>query len=557
MHSARWLILAVALALAGQVYPPGPQVLVFTSDVDGTAQPYALYVPKNFDASRRYPLVVSLHSEGSNHRLDLRRVFGKGNVLEVRRLGRGGLIRQTDAEAANGPFPPLPDVDFFVVSPLVRGSMGYQGIPEKDVYDVLAQVNGRFPIDEDRIYLTGAAMGGAGALWLGLTRPDLWAAIAVVCPVSQPGTEELAPNALGLPVRLFQGALDPQVPAESTRAWEARLEQAGAKVGYTEYPYVRHNAWDSAYSDASIFRWFVTFRRERFPARVHFSSRSYEYGSAYWVRLDGLTPGTLATIDARVTANNRVEIQTSALDGFTLRLDGHPQYDAAKPLVALIDGQEIKGSALSFAKTDKGWMASRYIPPQAAKRPGQEGPIRQALARKHLYIYGTADSPDENELASRRAQAERAANWVSPPWPLLLSLGVRSDREVTEKELEGADLVLFGSRQTNSLIARFGDRVAFELNPSAADYGMVAIAPAGDRYIVVSSGLPWWAGAPPPAKPGASPPPVYKALLELGDYVVFRSSLANVVAEGLFDRNWKLPAGEAAKLATSGLVHIR
>jgi hypothetical protein len=223
----------------------------------------------------------------------------------------------------------------------------------------------------------------------------------------------------------------------------------------------------------------------------------------------------------------------------------------------VIDGEELKGAGLSFSRTEKGWTATRRVRSQPEKAPGQEGPIRQALARKHIYVYGTADSPDENELARRRAQAERAANWVSPPLPLLLSLRARADREVSEEELEGADLVLFGTRQSNSLIARFGDRLAFELSPSAADYGLVEIAPAGDRYILVCSGLPWWTGAPPPSKPGAPAPPVYKALLEMGDYVVFRRSLADVVAAGLFDRNWKLPAGDAAKLAASGVVRIR
>jgi predicted esterase len=524
-------------------------VQVFTSDVDGTAQPYALYVPQNVDASRRYPLVVSLHSEGSNHRLDLRRVFGRGN-----------LFRQTDAEAGNGPFPPFPNVDYFVVSPLARGSMGYQGIAEKDVYDVLAQVQRRFPIDEDRVYLTGASMGGGGALWLSLTRPDLWAAVAVVSPIPLPGTEELASNALDLPVRLFQGELDPLVSAASTRTWESRLHEGGAKVEYTEYPMARHNVWDYAYRGASVFGWFARFKRERFPARVRFATRSHQYSSAYWVQLDGLTPGSLATVDARFTALNRIEVLTSGLDGFTLRAAGHPQYAAGRPVVIVVDGRELKAgprAALSFVKTEKGWVASRYFRSPLAKGPGQEGPIRQALARKHLYVYGTADSPDEKELARRRAQAERAANWAAPPLPLLLTLRALPDRDVTEADLAGADLVLFGTRQTNSLIARYGGRLPIELNPSAADYGLVAIAPAGDRYILVSSGLAWWAGPAAAAKPGAPAPPAYKALLEMGDYVVFRRSLTTVVAAGLFDRDWKVPAGEAAKLAASGVVQIR
>ncbi len=91
--------------------------------------------------------------------------------------------------------PPLPDVPLFVACPLARGSMGYEGIAEKDVYDMLAEVERQFPIDADRVYLTGISMGGGGALRLALTRPDLWAAVLPVCAASAPGLEELAPNA--------------------------------------------------------------------------------------------------------------------------------------------------------------------------------------------------------------------------------------------------------------------------------------------------------------------------------------------------------------------------
>ena len=139
--------------------------------MDDTDQPYALYLPKAFDPAKNYPLVISLHGAGSNHRLNLRRVFGQSN-----------LPGETDVEATRY-FPDWADIDVFVASPLARGTMGYQGIAEKDVYDVLADVERRFPVDEDRVYLTGLSMGGGGAIWLGLTRPDVWAAIAPVCPV--------------------------------------------------------------------------------------------------------------------------------------------------------------------------------------------------------------------------------------------------------------------------------------------------------------------------------------------------------------------------------------
>jgi hypothetical protein len=50
---------------SAQTCEAGPQA------VDDSDQPYALYVPKNFNAARRYPLVISLHGAGSNHRLNL------------------------------------------------------------------------------------------------------------------------------------------------------------------------------------------------------------------------------------------------------------------------------------------------------------------------------------------------------------------------------------------------------------------------------------------------------------------------------------------------------
>jgi predicted peptidase len=153
----------------GQVLDTGPQVLTFHSDVDDSEQPYALYLPPNFEASRQYPLVISLHGAGSNHRLNLRRVFGKSNAEG-----------ENDVEASRY-FPEWEDVDYIVASPFARGTMGYQGVAEKDVLDVLADVKRRFPIDENRVYLTGLSMGGGGTLWLGLTRPDVWAGRTPSC----------------------------------------------------------------------------------------------------------------------------------------------------------------------------------------------------------------------------------------------------------------------------------------------------------------------------------------------------------------------------------------
>jgi predicted esterase len=540
-------LLCVYAGAQAQAQAPGPQVLTYFSAIDESDQPYALYLPKDFDPSRKYPLVISLHGADSNHRLNLKRVFGKGNL-------RG----ESDAEASRY-FPRFRDVGFIVASPFARGTLGYQGLPEQDVYDVMADVKRRLPIDEDRVYLTGLSMGGGGTLWLGLTRPDLWAAIAPVCPLVPDGTVELAGNALHLPVRLFHGEQDPVVPVAGTRLWQKRLLDLGVNAEYVEYPGVRHNAWDYAYKDAQIFDWFARFRRDPHPDRVRFTSAAYKYGLAYWVEFDALTPGTLARIDVHFAAKNRIEAATKNLDGFTLRLAGHPQFVPGQPVSVTIDGGKalaVRGATLSFERTPAGWRAGHAK--AEGKRAGAEGPIREAVAGRHIYVYGTADSPPPEELKRRREVAERAAAWSWSRARLLLGLPVKADRDLTAQDRDSANLVLFGTRETNRAIARFAAGLPVALNAGAADYGLVYIFPEGKRYVLVNSGLSWWTGAEDAERGGFDRyAPHLRPLATFGDFVLFKGSLTHVVVEGRFDRNWRLPPASAQAMAATGAVAVR
>ncbi|MEJ7606050.1 MAG: hypothetical protein WKF37_07230, partial [Bryobacteraceae bacterium] len=213
---------------------------------------------------------------------------------------------------------------------------------------------------------TGLSMGGGGALWLGLTNPGIWAAIAPVCPYPPPGTDEFSGNALNLPVKLFQGEIDPVVKAESTRGWHARFQGQGVNSEYVEYPGVRHNSWDNAYRGASIFEWFSLHKRVSQPARVRFATRSYQHSKAYWVQLDRITPGTLAEIDARFTAKNKLLIVTSQLEAFTLNLKDHPSLARSQPISITVDGTKLRTKSqlsIALSRTAKGWQLKELACP--------------------------------------------------------------------------------------------------------------------------------------------------------------------------------------------------
>ena len=153
-----------------QMYKAGPQDLTFFSSVDETNQPYSIYIPKDYDESKEYPLVIFLHGAMSNNHLGLRRAFGLGNIQGTNFTNPGFVHKESDLEVSRS-WPEMPDIDFIVAAPLARGTAGYRGIPEQDVYDMLTDIKDRFNIDEDRTYLTGLSMVRWRHYMVGLDTP--------------------------------------------------------------------------------------------------------------------------------------------------------------------------------------------------------------------------------------------------------------------------------------------------------------------------------------------------------------------------------------------------
>lgn len=540
----------------GQKLSSGPQVLTFFSNVDDTEQPYAIYLPKNFDESRIYPFVVMLHGAGSNHRLALRRVFGKSN-------GEG----ETDVEASRY-FPNWEDREYIVAAPFARGTMGYQGIAEQDVMDMIADVKSRFSIDANRTYLTGLSMGGGGTLWLGLSYPDMWAAIAPVCPAPPAGTEALLANAYNYPVHFFQGGDDPVVPAAGTQKWVQNMKQAGINTSYEEYPGVLHDSWVPAYADGQIFDWFDQFVRNPTPIHVKFSTATYAHNLAFWVQIDAFAVNSTGKLDAQFTDQNRIEVKTSNVSGFSLDLSEHPKFSGRKGVFLTVDDMPVKAKAeagkISLRKEGKRWvkgMVNAEVP--LTKRKGAEGPMAAALSSRHLYVYGTADEPSEETLAARKATAEKAANWSFYRGEfmgrMMVFPRVLTDKEVRPSDLQEAHLILFGDKSNNAVIAQLGDELPIELNDTEDELGLAYVYPRNGKYVVINSGLSIF-DAPESKKALGrwarfSSPAIMYALMKFDDFVLFDKE--RILAEGFFDNAWQLEERTKEVFRKTGKVRLK
>lgn len=551
--------------LTAQKYKPGPQDLVFFSKVDETNQPYSIYIPKNYDENKKYPLVIFLHGIMSNNRLGLMRLFGVGNTQGPDFQTPGFVPPVTDLEATRQ-FSEFKDADFFAAAPYARGTAGYQGIPEEDFYQMIDDIKDRFNIDEDRLYLTGLSAGGGGTLWLGLTRPDMWAAIAPLCPAKPENMTNLAGNALNIPVHMFVGDRDPIYPT-AKEAYEI-LKANNINLEYKVYPGIAHNCWEYAYKDNFIFDWFSQFTRNLYPNQVKYESKQFKYTKAYWVKLDNFTSGTWASIKAEFKGTNNIEATTTGLDAFTFNLKGHPMFKPNEKLNVKLDGTLLtvkSPDAVSFIKENGVWKNKKFTPGLYSKKAGAEGPMLEALNTNHVYVYGTADNPSKEELNKRMEIATYAADWaayrpvVGRMW---IFPRVLADTEVRQSDIEHSNLVLFGTAETNSIIKQYADKLPMHLSNDAANtHGLVYIFPLNGHYVLVNSGLPWWtpkAKRTPQGGFGGATMSLSKAasVLPDKDFILFKDTPDNIITHNSFDNNWDYPAEDLNKLKSSGVVKI-
>ena len=212
---------------------------------------YVLYVSSKVSKERKNPLIVALHGLG-----------GDGNFLVRNRL--------VDLAEENG---------YIVVGPLGYNVGGWYGSPvmvfgnrpieppnlaelsEKDVMNVLAIMRKEFNVDEERTYLMGHSMGGAGTLFLGSKYPSNWAALAAIAPAAFLMLEKREDyltkiRDANLPVVVVQGGKDTAVPAEYTNRWINTMKELGMEHEYIEFPEGDHG---TVIGDGmpDIFRFFA------------------------------------------------------------------------------------------------------------------------------------------------------------------------------------------------------------------------------------------------------------------------------------------------------------
>ncbi len=188
---------------------------------------FVAYVPE--EKTAKMPLVIQLHGAGE-----------RGDDLSLMDVhGFSHLLKEKD-------YPCL-----FVMPQCPKDTFWVARV--ESIVTFIDQLKAVFPVDENRVYLTGLSMGGYGTWYTAMARPDLFAAIAPMCG----GGMAWNASVLTMPVWAFHGADDASVSVNQSDEMVEQMQRHGLSVKYTRMDGVAHNGRQYGYND-QLIQWLLS-----------------------------------------------------------------------------------------------------------------------------------------------------------------------------------------------------------------------------------------------------------------------------------------------------------
>ncbi|MBV8213604.1 MAG: prolyl oligopeptidase family serine peptidase [Verrucomicrobia bacterium] len=217
--------------------------------------PYRLLAPRDLSSGAKYPLVVLFHGSGER---------GADNKKQL--LNGAARFARPESRTQHPCFVLVPQCPTHLNKQPIMWTGSREEMhelklapepaaPLQTALELLFMIQGKYPIDPERIYVTGISMGGF-ATWEALIRHPQNFAGAV--PVCGGGDVRFADRIKHVPVWAFHGAEDPVVPVICSQSMIENLEKAGGHPRYTEYPGVGHNSWDRAFAEPELLAWLFS-----------------------------------------------------------------------------------------------------------------------------------------------------------------------------------------------------------------------------------------------------------------------------------------------------------
>jgi predicted peptidase len=234
----------------------------------GDTLPYRILLPENYDASKKYPLIIFLHGRGES---------GTDNEKQ---LTHGAKLFTADSNRRNYPaivvFPQCPVNSYWSnVQMVAEGSKsaartfyftkeGETTVAMKMVMALTGNLFTRFKIQENQVYVMGLSMGGMGTFELVRRMPNTFAAAIPICGGANPAT---AGSLTRTSWWVFHGGKDDVVLPKYSEEMVKAMKRYRVPVTFTLFPDANHNSWDPAFAQPGLLKWLFKQKKKAEPVR--------------------------------------------------------------------------------------------------------------------------------------------------------------------------------------------------------------------------------------------------------------------------------------------------
>ena len=489
----------------------GPIARGYRSQIDDSIQPYGLVVPASYKGN-----------SGKKWRLDFW-FHGRGEQLSE-------LSFIADRSKNLGEFSPP---DTFVLHLYGRYCNGSRFAGETDFWEALAEVQRRYPIDENRLVVRGFSLGGAACWHLTTHFASHWAAAAPGAGFSETAeflnvfqNEKLQPtaweqklwrmydstshalNTTMVPLVAYSGEIDGQ--RQAARAMEKAMATEGLTLTHLIGPKTGHSYEKTTKVELNRrIDALAAHGRDPVPREVHFVTHTLRYNQMAWVTVDALGEHwEPARVNGWQSASdNRIELTTTNVTALTLRFDsGEAGFEVFHGVSVKLDGNTLVGPApgsdrswsASFHREGAGWKLGALPSGELRKEHGLQGPIDDAFMDSFLFVRPTGSAMNSTVEVWAKAEFERAVE----QWRCQFrgDARVKDDTAVTDADLAAHNVVLWGDPKSNALLGRLADRLPIRWTTEGVQVGTDHFPAANHvaelvypnplnphRYVVVNS----------------------------------------------------------------------
>ena len=212
----------------------------YSHTMDTTTIPYRFFSPEN-KSDAKLPLVIALHGAGER---------GSDNQMQIE-FHRLGTVWVDSLNQLEHPCfvvaPQCPTDNKWVDTNWGSNKYDFCSTPLSNelatVINLIDSLIAQYPIDKNKIYITGLSMGGFGSWYLLMNNPNRFAAALIFSGAADP---EMACEIKDIPIWNFHGDIDSAVPVEGSRSMIEAIANCGEDVLLISDPNNK-SFWDSEY----------------------------------------------------------------------------------------------------------------------------------------------------------------------------------------------------------------------------------------------------------------------------------------------------------------------